>query len=77
MKKLLKFEKNDCAPCEQVSQYLNDKGIEYETIKPYDTPELATKHKVRTVPTLILMDGDKEAGRVIGFKPLEIDNLLS
>ena len=32
MKKLVKFEKNDCNPCAMVSDLLDKKGVEYERI---------------------------------------------
>lgn len=77
MARIIKFEKNDCAPCEQVSQYLDSKGIQYETVNPFDEPELAVKFKVRTVPTVIVLDGDDVKFRVIGFKPEELDQAVA
>ena len=71
--RIIKFEKNDCAPCAQVSAYLDSKGISYETINPFDEPELAVKFKVRTVPTLIVLDGEEIKHRVIGFKLEELE----
>ena len=38
MARIIKFEKNDCAPCAQVSAYLDNRGISYETINPFDQP---------------------------------------
>lgn len=72
MARIIKFEKNDCAPCAQVTEYLNNKGVSYETVNPFDEPELAVKFKVRTVPTLIVLEGDEIKHRIIGFKPEEI-----
>ncbi len=73
MARIIKFEKNDCAPCAQVSAYLDNKGISYETINPFDEPELAVKFKVRTVPTVIVLDGEEIKHRIIGFKPEELE----
>ena len=56
MKKLVKFEKNDCNPCAMVSDLLDKKGVEYERINPFDNPELAVKYRVRSVPTVILFE---------------------
>lgn len=72
MRRILKFEKNDCAPCNMVSQYLLQKGIVYETINPFDRPEDAMKYKVRSVPTVIVLQEEQEIKRVIGFKPDEL-----
>lgn len=73
MARIIKFEKNDCAPCAQVSAYLDSKGIAYETINPFDEPELAVKFKVRTVPTVIVLENDEIKNRIIGFNPAELD----
>ncbi|MCT1523378.1 glutaredoxin family protein [Sphingobacterium hotanense] len=75
MARIIKFEKNDCAPCAQVSAYLDNKGIAYETINPFDEPELAVKFKVRTVPTVIVLENDAIKNRIIGFNPAELDQI--
>lgn len=72
MARIIKFEKNDCAPCAQVSAYLDQKGIKYESINPFDQPDLAAKFKVRTVPTVIVLENDEIQHRIIGFKPEEL-----
>ena len=75
MARIIKFEKNDCAPCAQVSAYLDSKGIAYETTNPFDEPELAVKFKVRTVPTVIVLENDEIKNRIIGFNPSELDQI--
>ena len=75
MARIIKFEKNDCAPCAQVSAYLDNKGIAYETINPFDEQELAVKFKVRTVPTVIVLENDEIKNRIIGFNPAELDQI--
>eukprot|EP01132_Coremiostelium_polycephalum_P020478 gene20478-24326_t len=54
-----------------VSQYLDQKGISYESINPFDQPEIALKYRIRSVPTVILLEKEEEIKRVIGFKPEE------
>nr|WP_314080016.1 glutaredoxin domain-containing protein [uncultured Leptotrichia sp.] len=75
MKKIIKFEKNDCNPCAMVSEFLDRKGVEYERINAFDNPEMAMKFKVRTVPTVILMENDAEVKRVMGFKMEELNEM--
>lgn len=77
MKKIIKFEKDDCAPCNMVSEYLDNKGVAYETVNPFDQPEMAVKYKVRSVPTVIVLKGNEEVQRVIGFKPEELTKALA
>ena len=77
MKKIIKFEKNDCNPCAMVSEFLDKKGVEYERINAFDNPEMAMKFRVRTVPTVILMENDAEVKRVMGFKMEELNEMAS
>lgn len=77
MKKLIKFEKENCKPCEMVSEYLNSKGVEFEAINAYDNPMRASKMKVRSVPTLMLLDNEgNEIRRIVGYNPQEIDLMI-
>lgn len=55
-----------------VSEYLDRKGMVYETINPFNDPELAMQFRVRSVPTVILMEAEQELARVIGYKPEEL-----
>lgn len=77
MKKIIKFEKNDCNPCVMVSEFLDKKGVKYERINAFDNPEMAMKFRVRTVPTVILMENDAEVKRVMGFKMEELNEMTS
>lgn len=77
MTRVIKFEKNDCAPCNQVSEFLDQKGIIYETVNPFDKPELAIQYKVRTVPTVIVIEQEQEKQRIIGFKPEELSAIAA
>jgi|GEM_PF-157044 len=75
MTRIIKFEKNGCAPCAQVSAFLDNKGIRYESVNPFDQPDLAARLRVRTVPTVIVMNGEREHRRIIGFKPEELASI--
>ena len=76
MKRIIKFEKSDCNPCTMVSELLDKTGIKYDKINPFDNPEMAVKHKVRTVPTVILLEGEDELKRTIGFNPEELKEIV-
>lgn len=77
MKRVIKFEKKDCAPCTMVSDFLDRKGVDYEKINAFDQPELAAKFRVRSLPTVIVLEQEEEVGRAIGFKPEELTRLLA
>ena len=76
MKKLIKFEKNDCNPCAMVSEFLDKKSVSYERVNAFDNPEMAMKYRVRTVPTVVLVDGETEIKRSMGFKVEELNEIL-
>ena len=77
MRKILKFEKNDCNPCALVSDLLDKSGVQYEKVNPFNNPELAMKYKVRSVPTFILVEQDQEIRRTVGFKPEELQEIMN
>lgn len=77
MKKIVKFEKEDCNPCMMVSQFFENKRIEFETVNPFNNPELAMKHRVRSVPTTILIDEERELDRIVGYDPEKLSRLVS
>ena len=76
MKTIVKFEKENCNPCKQVSEFLDKKFVEYEKVNPFDSPELAVKYKIRSVPTVILFEHDQELRRTVGFKPEELKEIM-
>ena len=76
MKKIVKFEKNDCNPCAMVSDLLDKSVVEYEKINPFNNPELAVKYKIRSVPTVILFEKEEEVKRTVGFKPEELQEIM-
>lgn len=77
MRKLIKFEKDDCNPCAMVSDLLDKKGVEYERINAFNNPEMAMKFKVRTVPTVVLVENDVEVKRSMGFKVEELNEIIN
>lgn len=76
-KRLLKLEKQGCAPCVAVQNYLESKGIEVEKVDVFESPEIAGLYDISSVPVTILLDGDNEIERSTGFKPPELDKMLS
>jgi thioredoxin 1 len=79
--KLKKLEKYRCTYCNQLSDYLNQTGVEYESVNVEDNPEEASKYGVMTLPVLLLLDDDgNEVERMLGYNPgrtNEVDELVS
>ncbi|MDW0355755.1 thioredoxin domain-containing protein [Bacillus velezensis] len=75
--RLIKLEQPNCNPCKMVSNYLNEVGVEYETVDVTQKPEVAAHFEVMGVPvTILLNEQGEEVKRSIGFKPNELDELL-
>lgn len=66
MKKIIKFEKPGCQPCEMVSAVLGEVGVNFESVNPFDQPDMAVKYKIRSVPTVLVLDGETEVDRIMG-----------
>lgn len=75
MKRIIKFEKPNCQPCEMVSVFLKEAGVEYDAINPFDQPDLAMKHKIKTVPTVVVLEDESEVDRIIGVDAERINKL--
>lgn len=72
MKQLLKFSASWCGPCQALSMTLKenaDWGIEIKEIDIDDNLDLAAQYKVRSVPTMIIVEGDTEIKRITGAQP--------
>lgn len=76
MKKILKFEKEDCNPCVMVSEYFKMNGVSIDTVNPFNNPEVAMKYKIRSVPTTLLVEDDEILMRVIGYQPAELRSMI-
>jgi len=67
-KKVLKFSASWCQPCKMLSKTIEGMTIEtpIEEVDIDDNQELAVEYKVRGVPTLVMLDDDKEVKRITG-----------
>jgi len=77
--KVLRFTAEWCQPCKTLSVVLEDlskEGIFVEkNLEVYDIEadeEITQKYRIRSVPTLILVEDDgKEIDRMVGLKSIE------
>ncbi|PKR83553.1 thioredoxin family protein [Heyndrickxia camelliae] len=76
--KLLKLYQPSCTPCQFVENFLQDQGVEYESINVQEEPDIAFQFGVMSTPVTILVDDEgKEVQRVVGFKPDEIEEVIN
>ena len=73
--KLIKFEKEGCAPCSAAQNFLDDLGVEVERIMAFDNPKESSKYEIGTLPTIILLKDGEEVQRSTGFKPDELEEM--
>ena len=61
MKKIMYFTASWCAPCKQLSPTmagLRNKGMNIQKIDVDNDTEYSAKYAIRSVPTLLLVDGN-------------------
>lgn len=75
--KLLQFKASWCNPCKQQTKEFEENPLDIE-LQPIDVDEdnedLATKYKVMSIPTMILVDKDQILNKWVGFTKSEIIN---
>lgn len=76
MKKIIKFEKEDCNPCTMVSEYFNANRVSFDAVNPFNSPEVAMKYKIRSVPTTLLVEGEDVLMRIVGFQPTALKSMI-
>lgn len=69
MKKIYRFTASWCQPCKGLAMVLENAelGIPIEVIDIDVHPELTQEYKVRSVPTLVLLEDDAEVARMTGM----------
>ena len=62
-----------CGPCRMIAPILDElaeeKGLEVGKVNVDEEPDLARRFGITAIPTLVIMKGGKEAGRIQGYMP--------
>ena len=71
---VLRFTASWCQPCKALAQQLEELGLDKDvTVVDIDEQsELAIKYGVRSVPTLVAVNNNKEVKRLVGIKAKDI-----
>lgn len=68
--KIMKFYGNTCMQCNMLDDFMKQEGlVADELISTDDTPEKAFEYDIMGQPTLLVMDGDTEVARMVGYNP--------
>jgi len=70
MKKIIRFTASWCSPCKALAKTMEniETNIPIEVVDIDVHPEIATDFGIRSVPTLVMMDGNTEMKRMSGVK---------
>ena len=71
---VLRFTATWCQPCKALAQQLEELGLDKNvTVVDIDEQQdLAIQYGVRSVPTLIAVDNNKEVKRMVGVKAKDL-----
>ena len=71
---VLRFTATWCQPCKALAQQLEELGLDKDvTVVDIDEQQdLAIQYGVRSVPTLIAVDHNKEVKRMVGVKAKDL-----
>lgn len=73
---LIDFYADWCGPCKALSPIIDEIAksethIAVGKVNVEEEKELATKYRVRSIPTMVIFKGGKEVNRLVGFLPKE------
>ena len=71
---ILRFTASWCQPCKALAQQLEELGLDKDvTVIDIDEQSaLAIQYGVRSVPTLVVIDSNKEVKRMVGVKAKDL-----
>lgn len=71
---VLRFTASWCQPCKALAKQLDELGLSENitVVDIDDNPTLAQKHGIRSVPTLVVIENEKEVKRMVGVKAKDI-----
>lgn len=80
MKRVLRFTASWCQPCKTLAKNLEsvNSNIPVEVIDIDVHSELAVEYGIRSVPTLVMLDGNTEVKRFVSVRTLkDLENWLN
>lgn len=66
MKKLMYLGAEWCGPCKVIKPQLKQSGLDITFIDVDQQPDIAAKYSIRSIPTILALEGDKMVSKLIG-----------
>ncbi|HOA99490.1 MAG TPA: thioredoxin [Candidatus Atribacteria bacterium] len=72
---LVDFWATWCTPCRMMAPIIEDIANSWQgkvkvcKLNTDDAPEIAIKYGIQAIPTLLIFNGGKEVGRIVGYVP--------
>tara|TARA_Y100000389_G_scaffold190665_1_gene215740 strand:- start:2030 stop:2269 length:240 start_codon:yes stop_codon:yes gene_type:complete len=66
MKTLIYLGAEWCGPCKVIKPQLKKSGLSITYIDIDAQPAIATKYSIRSIPTILALEGDKMVGKLVG-----------
>jgi thioredoxin-like negative regulator of GroEL len=76
MMELVKYGADWCSPCKLVDRVLEAEGVKHTKVDVEKNSDIASALKIRTVPVLIVYDGEKEVARHNSSDPSSVKAFL-
>lgn len=80
MKKMIRFTASWCGPCKMLAKNLENinTDLPITVIDIDENTQLASEYNIRGVPTLVMLEDEKEIKRMVGVKSLkELDGWIN
>ena len=75
---LVDFWATWCTPCRMMAPIIEDIANSWQgkvkvcKLNTDDAPEIAIKYGIQAIPTLLIFNGGKEVGRIVGYVPKKL-----
>ena len=66
MKKLMYLGAEWCGPCKVIKPQLKQSGLDITFVDVDQQPDIAAKYSIRSIPTILVLEGDKMVGKLVG-----------
>ena len=66
MKKLMYLGAEWCGPCNMIKPQLKESTLDIEYVDIDKQPDIAAKYSIRSIPTILALEGDKMVGKLVG-----------